>query len=147
MKMKEINFDKLTVDVAITNRCNARCPQCHRTDINGLGEVEWLPIISWSIEEFKKMFPVHALDDVIEYSFCGTWGDSMMAKDIEKICHYIMDNSKAKIVITTNGSIRNEEFHHGRYRHSLDIVTKRVTKSFNIGAEANVRLRTPRRSP
>ncbi len=100
-----------TVDIAITNRCNARCPQCHRTDANGLGDVDWLPIISWSLDDFIKMFPRETLDDIEEYSFCGTWGDPMMAKDIERICHYIIDNSKAKVLITTNGSIRNEEFY------------------------------------
>ena len=99
------------IDIAITNRCNARCPQCDRTDPNGLGAVDWLPIISWPVEKFIKYFPKETLDDIEEYGFTSTWGDSMMAKDIEKICHYIIDNSKANVLITTNGSLRNEEFY------------------------------------
>ena len=110
IKNKFFSLSK-TVDIAITNYCNARCPQCHSTNPNGLGAMDWLPMTSWSLEDFTKMFPKESLDDIEEYSFCGTWGDPMMAKDIEKICHYIMDNSKAKILITTNGSIRDEDFY------------------------------------
>jgi len=101
-----------TVDVAITNLCNARCPQCQRTDIvNNLKTKEYLPLTTWSLADFQKMFPKESLDDIENYSFCGLWGDPLMAKDIGRICHYIIDNSKAKIIITTNGSIRKEEFY------------------------------------
>ena len=34
-----------------------------------------------------------------------------MAKDIEPIVHYIIDNSKANVMITTNGSIRTDKFY------------------------------------
>ena len=34
-----------------------------------------------------------------------------MAKDIEPIVKYIMDNSKANVIITTNGSIRKDDFY------------------------------------
>ena len=47
-----------TVDVAITNLCNARCPQCQRTDIvNNLKTKEYLPLTTWSLADFQKMFP------------------------------------------------------------------------------------------
>ena len=51
------------------------------------------------------------LDDMKEYSFCGTYGDPLMAKDLESIVYYIMDNSNAKVIITTNGSIRKDDFY------------------------------------
>jgi len=101
----------LTVDVAITNLCNAKCPQCQRTDVNGLGTVKTLPLTTWSLEDFKKRFTTHCLKDISEVSFCGTWGDPLMAKDIQPIVHYIMDYSKAKVLITTNGSIRTDKFY------------------------------------
>ena len=75
----------LVVDVAITNLCNARCPQCQRTDRNGLGTVSTLPLTTWSLNDFKKRFTVKCLQDISEVSFCGTWGDPLMAKDIEPI--------------------------------------------------------------
>ena len=44
----------IVVDVNITNLCNARCPQCQRTDRNGLGIVSTLPLTTWSLNDFKK---------------------------------------------------------------------------------------------
>ena len=101
----------LVVDVAITNLCNARCPQCQRTDTDGLGVVKTLPLTTWTLNDFKKRFTLDCLKDISEVSFCGTWGDPLMAKDIEPIVKYIMDSSNANVIITTNGSIRKEDFY------------------------------------
>jgi MoaA/NifB/PqqE/SkfB family radical SAM enzyme len=101
----------IVVDVNITNLCNARCPQCQRTNRNGLGIVSALPLTTWSLNDFKKKFNVKCLEYISEVSFCGTWGDPLMAKDIEPIVHYIIDNSKANVMITTNGSIRTDKFY------------------------------------
>ena len=101
----------LVVDVAITNLCNARCPQFQRTDTNGLGTVKTLPLTTWTLDDFKKRFTINCLKDISEVSFCGTWGDPLMARDIEPIVKYIMDNSKANVIITTNGSIRKDDFY------------------------------------
>ena len=101
----------LVVDVAITNLCNARCPQCQRTDTDGLGVVKTLPLTTWTLNDFKKRFTLDCLKDISEVSFCGTWGDPLMAKDIEPIVKYIMDNSNSNVIITTNGSIRKEDFY------------------------------------
>ena len=101
----------LVVDVAITNLCNARCPQCQRTDINGLGTVKTLPLTTWTLNDFKKRFSVNCMKDINEISFCGTWGDPLMAKDIEPIIKYIIDNSIANVIVTTNGSIRTDKFY------------------------------------
>ena len=98
-------------DINLTNLCNARCPQCQRTAEIGLGTLKDLPMITWSLQDFMNYFSKETLDDIKEYSFCGTWGDPLMAKDIEPIVHYIMDNSNAKVIITTNGSIRKDDFY------------------------------------
>ena len=98
-------------DINLTNLCNARCPQCQRTAEIGLDTLKGLPMITWSLQDFMNYFPKNCLDDIKEYSFCGTWGDPLMAKDIEPIVHYIMDNSNAKVIITTNGSIRKDDFY------------------------------------
>ena len=98
-------------DINLTNLCNARCPQCDRTSPDGLRHHKGLPLTTWSLLDFKNYFPKNTLDDMKEYSFCGTWGDPLMAKDIESIVYYIMDNSNAKVIITTNGSIRKEDFY------------------------------------
>ena len=92
----------------ITTYCYAACHQCHRTNPNGLGKVDWLPLTQWSLEDFKKAFSPHNMLHIKNFNFCGTWGDPIMAKDILKICEYIIENSKCWIFINTNGSFRDE---------------------------------------
>jgi len=98
-------------DINLTNLCNARCPQCQRTSPHGLHTAKKLPLTTWSLQDFMNYFPKNCLDDIKEYSFCFTLCDPLMAKDIEPIVHYIMDNSNAKVIITTNGSIRKDDFY------------------------------------
>ena len=101
----------ISVFMDISTYCNAGCPQCHRTNSQGLGKEDWLPLVKWSLADFVKAFPVEVLDNIKKFSFCGTWGDPMMAKDILKIVDYIINNSfNPSIVITTNGSLRSEDF-------------------------------------
>ena len=59
----------------ITTRCNAGCPQCHRTNLTGLKAHEWLPDIVWSLDQFKRAFPVQVAKHIYNYNICGTWGD------------------------------------------------------------------------
>mgnify|MGYP003630721173 FL=1 len=99
----------LNIFMDICTYCNAGCPQCHRTNPHGLAKQDWLPLIQWSLADFKKAFPIGTMF-ANTFHFCGTWGDPMMAKDIFKIVEYIILNSDSLIVITTNGSLRDEDF-------------------------------------
>ena len=95
--------------IDLSTYCNAACPQCHRTNPNGLEKAEWLKLIQWDLNEFKKAFPRYMLDAIEKFEICGTWGDPCMNKDIFKICEYIIKNSKLpKINLSTNGSMRDE---------------------------------------
>ena len=94
--------------VDLTTYCNAACPQCHRTNPNGLGKVDWLPLTQWSLEDFKKAFPIKTLIHIKNFNFCGTWGDPIMNKDILEICEYIIKSSRCFVYINTNGSFRDE---------------------------------------
>jgi MoaA/NifB/PqqE/SkfB family radical SAM enzyme len=94
----------------LSTHCNAACPQCHRTDANGLGKIGWLPTVQWSFEQFKQAFPVETMSHIDRFDICGTWGDPMMNKDIWKIIEYIIRYSSCWMVINTNGSIRDEDW-------------------------------------
>tara|TARA_E500000318_G_C3562570_1_gene214139 strand:- start:1139 stop:1792 length:654 start_codon:yes stop_codon:yes gene_type:complete len=109
MKWNETTIDR--VSLSITNFCNAACPQCHRTNANGLGVADWLPLVQWSLKEFKESFPKDTLNEIKELQFCGTWGDPLMLKDLYDICYYIINESETNIEITTNGSIRDEQYY------------------------------------
>ena len=80
-----VNSKKLKVSLDLSTYCNAACPQCHRTSTDGLGKVDWLPLIKWSLEDFKRQFPEDSMNSLKRFEICGTWGDPMMSKDIGKL--------------------------------------------------------------
>lgn len=100
----------LTAWIDLTTYCNAGCPQCHRTDPNGLGKVGWLPLIKWDLKQFKNAYPKSTLKYINKFEICGTWGDPIMVKDILEICKYIIDHSEAYIQLNTNGGMRDEDW-------------------------------------
>ena len=75
----------------ITTRCNAGCPQCHRTNLTGLKAHDWLPDIVWSLEQFKRAFPVKVAKHIYNYNIR-------------------LVNPEAHISVNTNGSLRNEDW-------------------------------------
>lgn len=103
-------YTNINVFLDVSTYCNAGCPQCHRTNENGLGKADWLPLIRWDLATFKKAFPVEELNHIYEIDFCGTWGDPAMCKDLYEMFEYIIQNSNTKITMNTNGSIRDEEW-------------------------------------
>jgi MoaA/NifB/PqqE/SkfB family radical SAM enzyme len=108
--MTQWNSSSINLFMDISTYCNAGCPQCHRTESSGLGKVDWLPLVQWSLKQFKSVFTPEDLKNVNRLHFCGTFGDPMMVKDILKIVKYIMNNSNCGISFDTNGSMRNEDF-------------------------------------
>lgn len=101
---------KLVAWIDLSTFCNAACPQCHRTDPNGLGKQDWLPLLQWSLDQFKAAFPLEVLHRYDWFEFCGTWGDPVMNKDLFDICKYIIENSTSQVQINTNGSIRDADW-------------------------------------
>jgi uncharacterized radical SAM superfamily Fe-S cluster-containing enzyme len=109
MSIYDLN-QSLVAWIDLTTYCNAGCPQCHRTDPNGLGKIDWLPLIKWDLAQFKKAYPAKTLRMIKRFEICGTWGDPIMVKDIYEICEYIIENSRAWIQINTNGGFRDDDF-------------------------------------
>jgi MoaA/NifB/PqqE/SkfB family radical SAM enzyme len=98
---------KVTIDVS--TYCNAGCPQCTRTDRNGLGKVGWMPLVQWSIDQFKEAIKPEDFEYIGQISFVGSYGDCIMNKDIFQIIEYCIKNG-CKVRVETNGSIRDEEW-------------------------------------
>lgn len=108
MSLWDPNNIKVFLD--ISTYCNAGCPQCHRTNPNGLGKADWLPLIRWDLKTFKQAFPTEEIYKVTRFKFCGTWGDPIMCKGLLEMCEHIINNSNAEISIDTNGSIRDSDW-------------------------------------
>ena len=123
---------KLRLWLDISTHCNAKCPQCHRTNADGLAKVDWLPLISWSIEQFKAAFPPSTFEHIEEVQLCGTWGDPMMNKDVDQIVYYILESSNnLHVIINTNGSIRNEEWWWTLLEHAYSLYIQHRPGSKN----------------
>ncbi len=105
------SFDKLhTVQIEITNRCQASCPMCLR-NIHGGIENPSLKLADWSVELFQKIFDLEVLNQVKCINFCGDYGDPIMNNGLIDMCQYVKDNSpNVKIVINTNGSAHNTQW-------------------------------------
>jgi len=141
---------RLKIWLDLSTFCNAACPQCHRTDPNGLGKVDWLPLIQWSLKDFIKKFPVDSIDKVTDFEICGTWGEPIMNKDISKICKYIIDNTEATIAINTNGGIRSTDWWQdlGNYcgnrlkvRFDIDGSTNEMHQKYRRGVNLQIVLK------
>ena len=83
---------ELNLDIELTTNCNARCPQCSRTDeLNVNKRKDWLPLQQVSIEVFKKWFPI--TNSIKNFHFSGKFGDPGMCKDLKNDdCGYVMKN-------------------------------------------------------
>lgn len=102
--------DTKYVHIELSNSCNAACPLCPRYLNRSMRVNPELELGSISLAKFKKWFPLDFVEKSVEWIFCGTNGDPMMAKDALEIVEYVASNSSAKIQINTNGSMRNPEF-------------------------------------
>ena len=98
------------VHIELSNRCNAACPLCPRYVNHSLKVNPELDLDSVSLVNFKKLFTLDFIQKSKSWIFCGTNGDPMMAKDAYEILEYVVGNSKAKIQINTNGSMRDVKF-------------------------------------
>ena len=101
---KEV-YEKGILDIwlDISTFCNAACPACHRTERlkPGLGKVNWLPLIQWSIDEFKSVYNKEMIERTRRWEFCGTFGDPAMNKDLVKMTKYILNLIHIKIIRRT----------------------------------------------
>ena len=92
------------VEIELTSRCNAACPQCVRNDHGGK---TWhtLPIVDINFDVLTSALKPIA-DTVKLVRLCGTYGDPCIYKQLIDVVDWIHDNTQAKIVINTNASMR-----------------------------------------
>ena len=86
----------------LTDRCNAKCPMCTRTNPNGLGDSDLVKNVELTIDDIKKL-----PQSFERINYCGNHGDPVIAKDFLEIVKYFEGSYQT---IHTNGSLRTEEF-------------------------------------
>tara|TARA_B100001123_G_C15345290_1_gene1036784 strand:+ start:7831 stop:8583 length:753 start_codon:yes stop_codon:yes gene_type:complete len=137
---------KINAWVDLSTLCNAKCPQCHRTNPNGLDKQEWLPLVQWTLLDFKKAFPIQTLKHIQRFEICGTWGDPIANKDIDKIVEYIINHSNSEIIINTNGSLRSRNWWYklgmiGKKRLSIFFAIEGIDQEMHSAYRVNTDLR------
>ena len=101
-----------------TTYCNAKCPQCHRTNSTEGAKLSFqgkitkkLPLIHVPLEKIKKAFSPDVLKKCRNIQLCPTWGDHMMHKHASEIIEYFLSSDRnVTVTVNTNGSMRDEMF-------------------------------------
>jgi len=105
---------RLTANIELSTYCNAKCPQCNRTDPNGLGvnyNIDYDPDKHLTLEAFKKYFDPETLSHFQNLHLSGTYGDALMNSELLDIVKYVIESDyRCTMSLNTNGSMRNEEF-------------------------------------
>lgn len=100
-----------SVTVEITDKCNARCPQCMRTNPSGCVPHGFVRNKDLTLTEFKTLVPVDFLKNINFISFNCPMGDPAAHNDIFCILDYIVKtNPNIQIEFPTNGSLRTKSF-------------------------------------
>lgn len=101
-------FEQLhTVQVEITNRCQASCPMCLRNIHGGIDNPN-LILTDWTLEMFQNIFTDEVLTQISCINFCGDFGDPIINSNLIDMCQYIRDNkSDMTVILHTNGSAHN----------------------------------------
>lgn len=96
---------KLQLEIEITSRCNASCPQCVRNDYGG-NVWPTVPLVDIDIDILKQR--ILPIVDLIEHvKFCGTYGDPCISKQLISMIDWLHDNSSCEISINTNASMHS----------------------------------------
>lgn len=97
--------------IELTDLCNARCPQCIRTDFITGEEQPWLVKTQLFLEDFKKIVTPKDIKYLTYINFCGNYGEPLAAQDLIPIVSYLYENNpNISIEVATNGSVRSEEW-------------------------------------
>lgn len=99
--------DLHTVQIEITNRCQASCPMCLRNIHGGIDNPS-LILTDWTLERFKNTFTDEVLSQIKCINFCGDFGDPIINSNLISMCQYVKENSpNITVHISTNGSAHN----------------------------------------
>ena len=101
-----------SVHLELSTLCNSICPWCPRYDNFSPNLNPNIVEGAYSLERFKKHFPVEFLQQIRMWTFAGDYGDPCTAPDIILIIDYINDYTthSPTIQINTNGGMKNEKF-------------------------------------
>lgn len=98
-----------TVEIELTTRCNASCPQCSR---NYFGAYTWpgLPLLNADIEQIKISLTENILKGLTKIRLFGTYGEPCLHPKFLEFTEWLTQHTDASIIISTNGSLRTRRW-------------------------------------
>ena len=116
--------DIKSVQIEITERCNAACPACTRNYF-GYSANPGIWTGNMTLEQFKILLPEEFLQQLDDVSFCGNLGDAQMNPYLHDMVEYLFSvNPGIWVCLNTNGSMYEphywEEF--AKYGNSMQII-------------------------
>lgn len=97
------------MNIELSSFCNARCPQCVR-NVNGFPHNQGYKETNFPLEIFKKSFSSKFLSQIDAFLISGNFGDFLLNPQSVEILSYIRQHNSKEILISTNGSARDEKF-------------------------------------
>jgi len=98
------------LDIDISSYCNAGCHSCRRTEHKNKN----MSLVHFDKHVWKRLWTEDLVEAQIDTLVLnGNWGDSMMHKDIVEMLQYpVQTFPDIRVIIDTNGGMRNTEFWH-----------------------------------
>lgn len=97
------NHSLTDLHVELTDKCNAACPQCPRTDLQTGRESEL--VFDVSLDPDLLLHRIRQLPQLRSVMFCGNYGDPVMHPDLLHLSREIRKMNKW-VIIHTNGGLR-----------------------------------------
>jgi MoaA/NifB/PqqE/SkfB family radical SAM enzyme len=115
------NFSQIqSLQLEITNHCNAACPQCPRNFFGG-AVIPTLPLQRWSAKTFQRTVS-SLIPQLTDLYFCGTYGDPCTNSELVAMAELARSvNPNIRIGLHTNGGANRPEFFE-RLAQTVDFV-------------------------
>ncbi|MBW1840942.1 MAG: radical SAM protein [Deltaproteobacteria bacterium] len=112
---KDAEWPMRRIQLETVNICNYLCPLCetHNKD--------WVPRRAITLEEAKSIIQP-AADSLLGAVLYGTRGEPFLNKQLEEIVAYLKKKTRARVSISTNGSVANRNRAAGLLDAGLDQI-------------------------
>jgi MoaA/NifB/PqqE/SkfB family radical SAM enzyme len=106
-----------------TQRCQAQCPMCDRTDNRHLKNAEL------SLNDFMRMVDIDFVQQLNSLLMCGNHGDPIVSNDTLSIFRYLrVNNPKMYLHMTTNAGARDDDW----WKELVSIFGSRGKVTFSV---------------
>ena len=106
-----------------TQRCQAQCPMCDRTNNPHVGKAEL------SLDNFMQIVDIDFARQLNSLLMCGNHGDPIVSDDILSIFRYLrVNNPKMYLHMTTNAGARDDEW----WKELVSILGTRGKVTFSV---------------